>query len=325
MAKPSTHMTRNRGVDEFLERHHAPLEISRTRLPPLPKPALGAPLTRRSDARGRRYERKGTFSFGADGQWGRYSPPRSRKGSRMPPLRFLPPRPQARARFTKTAHRTQRKQRQKQKNESEASAPAIATPTRPSSEHHRDALADLGSKFPARYGNEQEWAARVEKRLAARMARNRTALRNKCLQRIEHLGGMRTLFETLDLDGNGTLDRHEIAHMMDSLKIPKVGDDRAFLWGELDADNNGVIEYHEFYTWVTRIDREPRVQDAKLKRIWELAQRMRQGHQHAQRKKARNKRLRGVHGREREQELAEQAAWRSTPSKGGLFKSTSNS
>ena len=100
-----------------------------------------------------------------------------------------------------------------------------------------------------------------------------------------------------------------------------------YLWqafNRLDQDSNGVIDFDEFHTWVTRIDDEPRVQDVKLKRIWELAQRMRQGHQRAQRKQARSKRLGGVHAREREQELAEQAAWRSTPSKGGVFKSTSD-
>ena len=315
MAKPLNHMTRNRGLDEFLERQYtlSASEPVHNLLPLLPTQAH-TPLTRRADGRGRRHERKGTFSFGVDGQWGYYSPPRSRKGSRMPPLRFLPPRPQARNRYIKAALRAQRNKTQ---------SPVVATPLL-APNNQRGPLADISSKFPARYGNEREWAARVEKRLAARMARNRTSLRNKCLHRIEQLGGMRSLFNKLDLDGNGTLDRREIGHMMDALKIPKVGDDRDFLWGELDTDSNGVIDFDEFHTWVTRIDDEPRVQDVKLKRIWELAQRMRQGHQRARRKQARSKRLGGVHAREREQELAEQAAWRSTPSKGGVFKSMSD-
>eukprot|EP00937_MAST-01D_sp_MAST-1D-sp2_P005219 g5219.t1 len=169
------------------------------------------------------------------------------------------------------------------------------------------------SKYPVIGGtvsSEYEMAARLERRTASRMRKNRHRLRKRCMTRIDRIGGLRKAFDTFDTDGNGTLDREEVKQLMDQLKIGKVGDDRSFFTGELDTNGDGLVDFDEFASWITRIDRVPRNQDLKLKRIWELTQMLRkQGAAEEQRARRRACEKR-QEGKERKGELKDQKEWR---------------
>ena len=58
---------------------------------------------------------------------------------------------------------------------------------------------------------------------------------------------VRRLFNKTDTDGSGGLDREEIAVLAEQL-----GAGTASAFEEIDLNNNGVVEFDEFYAWYNK-------------------------------------------------------------------------
>ena len=130
------------------------------------------------------------------------------------------------------------------------------------------------------------------------------------LQEVIADGNLRNAFDEFDLDGNGTLEPNEIEVLMDSLKVPKVHDDREMLMLEMDLNGDGVIDYGEFEAWMgkrdTMVDKNV---DYKLVRMWNLAQHLGKKRRAVVRKSKRDAIAAARDGRDRKAELAKQEAW----------------
>ena len=66
------------------------------------------------------------------------------------------------------------------------------------------------------------------------------------------------MLRQLDLNGNGTLDMHEIAHGLTLLGVELSAGELSSVMGVFDNDGNGSIEYEEFYALLTRHRINPR-------------------------------------------------------------------
>ena len=74
---------------------------------------------------------------------------------------------------------------------------------------------------------------------------------------------IRENFNEIDEDGGGSLDKHEIGDLMNSLGVKVTSLSGFFtgnhpklnaLWEELDEDGDGEIEFDEFYDFIQRKD-----------------------------------------------------------------------
>jgi len=64
---------------------------------------------------------------------------------------------------------------------------------------------------------------------------------------------LRALFDEIDADGNGTLDRHEIGRMAKVLGMPLSSNQLDSAMVQMDTDHSGGVDYEEFKAWYERI------------------------------------------------------------------------
>ena len=62
---------------------------------------------------------------------------------------------------------------------------------------------------------------------------------------------LRALFDELDLDGGGTLDREEVSHLANKLGKPLSIEALDSAMSEMDKDGGGEIDFDEFALWYT--------------------------------------------------------------------------
>ena len=87
----------------------------------------------------------------------------------------------------------------------------------------------------------------------ARQVRHRTEARQRLRQsmtKIERRSDrIREMFETFDIDGNGTIDEIEFASVVKFLRIPIAPEDLTTTFDSIDIDGTGSISEEEFSTW----------------------------------------------------------------------------
>ena len=59
---------------------------------------------------------------------------------------------------------------------------------------------------------------------------------------------MDAVFKKIDLDGNGTLDHHEIKKAFDAVKMPITDEEIMATMNDLDNNGDGVLSLEEFKT-----------------------------------------------------------------------------
>ena len=60
-------------------------------------------------------------------------------------------------------------------------------------------------------------------------------------------------FDTVDVDKSGTLDRHEVRKLSESLGRPVDDTELAQMMDAMDADGSGEVNFQEFYAWFTQV------------------------------------------------------------------------
>lgn len=60
---------------------------------------------------------------------------------------------------------------------------------------------------------------------------------------------LKELFEQIDIDGSGTLDRTEVARMARLLDKPMDDDDLDAAMASMDDDHSGEVDFTEFAAW----------------------------------------------------------------------------
>ena len=74
----------------------------------------------------------------------------------------------------------------------------------------------------------------------------------------------RSVFDKVDRDGSGHLDRGEIAHALQERGLPASGADVEAILAEMDTDGDGKVSFDEF----ARAIGEPTVEEIKGKEQW---------------------------------------------------------
>eukprot|EP01043_Picozoa_sp_COSAG02_P004248 COSAG02_NODE_109_length_36250_cov_121.168903_19_plen_1642_part_00 len=64
-------------------------------------------------------------------------------------------------------------------------------------------------------------------------------------------------FDAVDVDKSGSLDRHEVRQLSESLGRPVDDTELAKMMDTMDADGSGEVNFHEFYVWFAQVGDGP--------------------------------------------------------------------
>jgi calmodulin len=62
------------------------------------------------------------------------------------------------------------------------------------------------------------------------------------------------LFNVVDADGSGIIDKDEMAHLLQSLGVALSKEEIVIGFAKLDADSDGGVDFDDFYQWYEDVD-----------------------------------------------------------------------
>lgn len=68
----------------------------------------------------------------------------------------------------------------------------------------------------------------------------------------EEINEFREIFNLVDKDGGGSIDKEELAELMDTLGIEATAEEIDHMVGEIDVDGDGDIDFEEFVAVMSR-------------------------------------------------------------------------
>ena len=68
----------------------------------------------------------------------------------------------------------------------------------------------------------------------------------------DEIAEFREIFNLVDKDGGGSITKHELADLMETLGIEASSDEIDFMINEIDTDGNGDIDFEEFVEVMSR-------------------------------------------------------------------------